>query len=151
MDREALLLEARREIIKALSANSVTGMTIDMIGDMAVTAALKLNPDLPLVDDPLFVRPADPAVLPPIMTEAFNPDAYLILRSDILTFDSPSALFDAYNFNRIDREVCQMARLGGVIRHTFRGHLYLSAPADGDTRRPVYSFIVLGITKKGKS
>ena len=112
MDQEALLLEARREVIKALATNGVTGMTVDMIGDMAVTAVMKLRPDLPLLDDPLFERPADPNTPPPILAEAFNPDAYIILRSDTLTFDSPLGLFEVRGFNQIDRAVCCMARIG---------------------------------------
>ena len=149
MDQEALLLEARREVIKALATNGVTGMTVDMIGDMAVTAVMKLRPDLPLLDDPLFARAADQNTPPPILTEAFNPDAYIILRSDTLTFDSPLGLFEARGFNQIDRAVCCMARIGKVIRHTLRGHLYLAMAANEDVRRPVYSFVVIGITKKG--
>jgi hypothetical protein len=126
-------------------------MTVDMIGDMAVTAVLKLRPDLPLLDDPLFERPADPNTPPPILTEAFNPDAYIILRSDTLTFDSPLNLFETRGFNQIDREVCRIVRLGSIIRHTLRGHLYMAMAADGDVHRPVYSFVVIGITKKGMS
>jgi len=148
MEREALLLEARREVIKALATNGVTGMTVDMIGDMAVTVVRKLNPDLQLVDDPLFQRPADATKLPPIMTEAFNPDDYLILRSDTLIYNSPLELFEWNLFNDIEREVCRMARFGSVIRHTLRGHLYLSE-TNQDTRRANYLFVVLGIAKKG--
>lgn len=149
MDQEALLLEARREVIKAMATNGVTGMTVDMIGDMAVTAVMKLRPDLPLLNDPLFERPADPNTPPPILTEAFNPDAYIILRSDTLTFDSPLDLFETRGFNQLDREVCRIVRLGNIIRHTLRGHLYMAMAADGDVHRPVYSFVVIGITKKG--
>ena len=152
LDPKPLLLEARREVLKALSINGVTCMTLDMIADMAVTAVLKLNPDMPQVDDPLFQHSADPALPPLVMTKEFNPDDYLVLRSDRVELGSPLTMFEEPQFILIQNEISRLTRIGKAIRHTLRGHLYLAAPEtvmEVYSIKPVFCFIAFGIAKKG--
>ena len=151
-ERWALLLEARREALKALSINSVTGMTLDMLAEVAIVAVTKIYPELleKQVEDPLFQHSADPKLHPRIMTEQFNPDEYSVIRSDTLELDSPLELFEETRFWAVEQLVRGLVRFGKAIRHTVRGHLYLHR-TELAGYKPTFCFIVMAIAKKGKS
>jgi len=111
--RKDLIEAARSEAIRALSLNSVSAMTYDMIGDLVVTAARQIEPEL----DGLFV--AEPLTRDKVVLPAYAQ------QDVVLFFDDP--VKDLWHEDFVDEVIRAIRRLlmsaPNPAKRTLRGQL----------------------------
>ena len=111
--RKDLIEAARSEAIRALSLNSVSAMTYDMIGDLVVTAARQIAPEL----DWLFV--AEPLTRDKVVLPAYAQ------QDVVLFFDDP--VKDLWHEDFVDEVIRAIRRLlmsaPNPAKRTLRGQL----------------------------
>jgi len=111
--RKDLIEAARSEAIRALSLNSVSAMTYDMIGDLVVTAARQIAPEL----DGLFV--AEPLTRDKVVLPAYAQ------QDVVLFFDDP--VKDLWHEDFVDEVIRAIRRLlmsaPNPAKRTLRGQL----------------------------